>query len=91
MLKTIVSSQMLITNKIFAANEIGGIKGDNKLIEKYEKLSKSWKLTKSERKLLKSGNLFNFDIKKNGSSFLIPNTRMAFNCLRLAFIKATIL
>ena len=82
---------MLVTNKI------DGVEDDNELIEKYEKLSKtgklskSQKLAKSKKKLSKSRNSPNFDTKKNGSSFLTPNTRMAFNHLRLAFIKVLIL
>ena len=39
----------------------------------------------------KSGNLPNFDAKENGPSFLTPNARTAFNHLRLAFTKASIL
>ena len=46
-----------------------------------KKLSKSQKLAKLEKKLSKDGNLSNFSIKKNESSFLTPNTRTAFNWL----------
>ena len=81
---------------MFTANEIGGIESSNKLIEKYEKLSKtrklskSQKLAKSRKKLSKSRNSANFNTKKNGPSFLIPNARMAFNHLRLTFTKTLI-
>ena len=80
-----------------------GVEGGNKLIEKYrklskieklskfQKLSKSQKLVNSGKKLLKSGNLSNFNAKKNGPSFLTPNNKTAFNQLRLAFTKALIL
>ena len=54
-------------------------------------MSKSWNLAKSEKKLLKSGNLFNFGIKKAGSSFLTFNAMTTFNCLWLTFTKASIL
>ena len=82
---------MLIANKVFATNQVGGIEDDNELIEKYGKLSKSQKLAKLEKKLSKSRNLPNFDIEENGPSFLTPDARMAFNYLRLAFTKALIL
>ena len=48
---------------------------------KGEKLFKSQKLTKLGKKLLKSGNLSNFDIKKNKLRFLILNAGIIFNCL----------
>ena len=66
---------MPIANKVLATNKLGGIDKGNKLIEKYEKLSKTRKLSnlqksaKSEKKLSKSGNLSNFDAKDNGLSF----------------------
>ena len=47
MLKTTVLSQILITNKMFTANEVGDIKGVKELIEKSGKLSKTGKLSKS--------------------------------------------
>ena len=40
--------------------------------------------------MLKSGNSPKFNAKKNGPSFLPSETRVAFNRLRLAFIKALI-
>ena len=41
MLKIIVSSQMLVTNKVLVADEFDGIKDDDKLIKKYRKLLKT--------------------------------------------------
>ena len=82
---------------MFVADEIGGVKDGDKLIEKYRKslktrkLSKSQKSAKSRKKLSKSGNSSSFNTKKNGLSFLIPNAKIAFNHLRLAFTKAPIL
>ena len=82
---------------MLAANEVDNIEDGNKSIKKYEKLlkirklSKSQKLAKSRKKLLKSGNLPNFNAKKNKPSFLTPNARTAFNYLQLAFTKALIL
>ena len=54
---------------------------------KSKKWSKSQKLAKSRKKLLKSRNLPNFNAKKNGPSFLTPDTRTVFNYLWLAFTK----
>ena len=88
---------MLITNEVLAANKVDGVKGGNKLIEKCRKLSKTRKLSKcqklakSGKKLLKSGNLSNFNAKKNGLSFLTLNGKITFNHLWLAFTKASIL
>ena len=73
--------------------------GDNdkkKLVKKPgklkdQKLSKSQKLAKSRKKLSKNGNLLIFDTRKARSTFLTSNTKTAFNYLRLAFIKASIL
>ena len=48
---------------------------------KCKKLSKSQKLAKLGKKLSKSGNSPNFNIKKNRPSFLIPDTKMVFNHL----------
>ena len=47
-------------------------------------------MIKLKKKLLKSGNLLNFDTKKNEPSFLTPNARTAFNYLWLTFTKALI-
>ena len=97
MLKTTVLSQMLVANEVFATNEVGGIEGDDKSIEKYGKSSKTRKLFKSQKsaksrkKLSKSENLPHFNAKKNGPSFLTPDAKTAFNHLRLTFTKAPIL
>ena len=101
MLKTIISSQVLVANEMLAANEVGGVKGSDELIEKYGKLLKTRKLSKSgnlkgkklakSKKPSKSGNSPNFDAKEAGPSFLTPEARSAFNRLRLAFTEAPIL
>ena len=94
---------MLIANELLAANKVNSIKDINKSIKKCRKLSKvrklakglklskSQKLAKLRKKLSKSGNLPNFNAKKNKPSFFIPNAKTTFNCLWLAFIKALIL
>ena len=56
---------------------------------KSQKLAKSQKLSKSRKS--KSRNLSNFNVTKTGISFLSPDAKTAFNRLRLAFIKASIL
>ena len=106
MLKTTVSSQVLIANKVLAANEVGGFEGGDKLIEKCRKSLKTGKLLK-DLKLSKSGNLkgkklakfkkpsksensSNFNAKETSPNFLIPEARAAFNRLQLVFIKALI-
>ena len=81
--------------------EFGDGSGSEKLAKKSRKLSKGLKLPKSgnskgknlaqSKKLLKSGNLPNFDVKKAGPSFLTLKARAAFNRLQLAFTKALIL
>ena len=81
---------------MFVTNEIDSIKGNNKLIKKsikpkIRKLSKSQKSAKLGKKLLKNRSLPNFKIKENRSSFLTFKTRLAFNYLWLAIIKALIL
>ena len=58
---------------------------------KSEKISKSQNLAKSEKKLSISGNSTNFDTTKTGSNFLTSDTKTTFNCLWLAFTKASIL
>ena len=101
MLKSNLSLQVLVVNKMLAANKDGGIEDGDKLIEKDEKLSKTrktskvQKLSKSQKsamskKLSKSRNLLNFDAKDNKPSFLTPKARATFNRLRLAFITALI-
>ena len=97
MLKTTVSSQVFIVNKIFAINMFGGIESNDELIEKCEKLSKTRKLSKSQKlaklgkKSLKNGNSPNFGAKKNKLNFLTSNARTSFNHLWLTFTKALIL
>ena len=49
MLKTTVSLQVLVANKMIAANEVDGIEGGDELIEKSIKLSKTRKLSKSKK------------------------------------------
>ena len=65
MLKTIILSQVLGINKVLiarmlVANKVGGVEGDDKLIEKYGKLSKTRKLSKG----LKSSKLRNLKSEK---------------------------
>ena len=76
-----MQSQILVTNEIYTVNKLGSIESDDELIEKYGKLSKSQKSAKSRKKLSKSRNLFNFNIKENVPSFLSPDARTAFNYL----------
>ena len=49
MLKTTVSSQVLVTDKVLAANEVDGVEGGDESIEKCGKLSKTGKLSKSRK------------------------------------------
>ena len=87
MLKTIVSSQVFIANEVLATNKVGDVECGDKSIKKYrkllktKKLSKSRKSAKSKKELSKSGNLPNFNVKKNEPSFLTLDARMAFKCL----------
>ena len=53
MLKTTVSSQVLVADEVLAANKVDGVEGGDESIEKYGKLSKTRKLFKF-RKLFKS-------------------------------------
>ena len=101
-LKTIMSLQVLVANKVLVANEVGIIKGSGKLIEKFMELkirkllkalilSKSQKLAKLGKKLSKRRNSLNFNAKESRLSFLTSSAKEAFNYLQLAFIKAPIL
>ena len=49
MLKTTVSSQVFVADKVLAANEVDGIEGGDKSIEKCGKSSKTGKLSKSRK------------------------------------------
>ena len=48
MLKTTVSSQVLVADEVLAADEVGGVEGGDESIEKCGKLSKTGKLSKSK-------------------------------------------
>ena len=48
-------------------------------------------MAKLGKKLSKSENSTNFDATEDGSNFLTPDTKITFNCLRLAFTEALIL
>ena len=100
MLKTTVTSDKLTPKQLRVSNgevdgfDVGGngvkhIKKSGK--SKSEKTSKSQNLAKSEKKLLKSENSTNFDATEDRPKFLTPDTRTAFNRLRLAFTEAPIL
>ena len=54
-------------------------------------MSKPQNLAKLEKKLSKSGNSINFNTTKARPKFLTPVIKIAFNCLRLAFIEALVL
>ena len=58
---------------------------------KSKKMSKSWNLAKSGKKLSKSENSTNFDAMEVGPKFLTPDARTTFNRLWLAFTEALIL
>ena len=76
--------------------EVDGFGGGVEHARKSEKLkgqktSKSRKSAKSEKNLSKSRNSPNFGATKSGPSFLTPETRSAFNRLRIVFTKDLIL
>ena len=71
-------------NSVEHAKKSGKSKGQN--LAKFQK-SKSEK----SKKRSKSGNSPNFDAMEAGSSFLTPEARAAFNCLRRTFTEALIL
>ena len=48
-LKTTVSSQVLVANEMLTANKVGGVEDGNELIKKYGKSSKIGKLSKSQK------------------------------------------
>ena len=45
MLKTTVSSQVLVADEVLAADDVNGVKGSDESIEKCVKLSKTGKLS----------------------------------------------
>ena len=56
MLNTIMLLQILIANEVYAANKVGGTESGSESIEKYRKLLKTKKSSKSNKKLSKSKN-----------------------------------
>ena len=101
MLKTTISSQVLATNEVLVADEVGGVEDGSESIEKCGKLSKTGKSSKSgnskgkssaiSKKMSKSENSPNFDATEAGPSFLTPKARSAFSRLQLALTKSPIL
>ena len=104
MLKTTRLSDLLGPEVENGDNEVVGFDvndGNEELVKKSGKSSKGLKLSKPGnskgnkwakfKKPSKNGNSPNFNAKKAGPSFLTPETRVAFNRLRLAFTKALIL
>ena len=73
----------------FGSNDIKHVKKSRK--SKGQNLSKSQKSAKSEKKLLKSANLSNFNAKTNKSYFLTSIASKTFNRLWQALTKALIL
>ena len=51
---------MLTANEVFAINEVGDIKNGKKLFEKYGKLSKIRKLSKSLKVLVQTVKVYQF-------------------------------
>ena len=76
-------------NGVEHAKKLGKLSKSGK--SKSKKMSKSRNSAKSEKKLSKSGNSTNFDVTEDGPKFLTPDTKTAFNRLRLAFTEASIL
>ena len=98
----VLGARVLVADEVGSVGSGGdGLSDGSKRVEPKTKRSKSQKLSKSgnsegkksakSKKPLKSGNSPNFDAKKVGPSFLIPEARSAFNRLPLAFTKAPIL
>ena len=90
-------SQIFATNKMrdvkmFFDNEVGDVKDSIRLksVKPKTRRSESRKLSKS-KKISKNENLSKFTIRKFRQNFLTCDAKMAFNHLRLAFIKALIL
>ena len=76
-------------NGVEHTKKLGKLSKSRKL--KSEKMSKSWNLAKSRKKLSKSGNSTNFNAIEVGPKFLNPDARITFNYLWLAFTEASIL
>ena len=78
-----------------SGNGVRHIKKSGKLSKlrksKSKKMSKSQNLAKSKKKLLKNGNLTNFNATEAGPKFLTSNARTIFNCLQLIFTEIPIL
>ena len=74
---------MKYTKKLGKSSKSGKLKS--------EKMSKSWNLAKSGKKLSKSENSTNSNTTEDRPKFLTLETRIAFNRLRLAFIEGPIL
>ena len=68
--------KLLKTGKLFKSLKLSKLENSRD-----DKLSKFLKSTKLEKKLLKNENLSNFYTKKNRSSFLAFNAKIAFQCL----------
>ena len=85
-LKTIISLQVLINNKVGDVEDSSRLK----LLKPKTRRSESRKLSKS-KKPSKSENLPKFATKKVGPSLLTSDARMAFNNLVLTFTKALII
>ena len=90
---TILLERLTLERLAVGDNEINrfGVGCGVEHVKKSKKTSKSQNLTKSGKKLSKSGNTTNFDATEARPKFLTPNAKTTFNCLQLAFIKAPIL
>ena len=98
----VLGARVLAANEIGSVGGGGNGSSDgSKRVEPKTGRSENQKLSKSgnlegkksakSKKPLKSRNSPNFNAKKTDPSFLTPEAGSAFNCLRLAFIKASIL
>ena len=76
-------------NGVEIAKKSGKSKGQK--TSKSQKSAKSQKSSKSEKNSSKSGNSPDFGVTETRPNFLTPKAKSAFNCLRLAFIEASIL
>ena len=81
----------MLDTRVLAANIVGDVEGDGRLKRVKPKTWKSQSQKSSiSKKLSKNRNLPKSNNKNNESSFSIPEARVVFNCLRLAFTKAPI-